>query len=62
MLAEVVLHEFGHQGIDGAAGGGEALQGIGAGLVLVEGAKDTFELANDFFGAFDQVQFFSRWI
>ena len=59
VIADMVFHEFGHEAIYGAASGGEALQGVGARFILVEGAKNAFELADDFFGAVDEVEFFS---
>jgi hypothetical protein len=60
VITDVVLHEFRHQAVDSSTGGGQALESIRARIVLVEGAKDAFELADDFFGAVNQVQFFSR--
>jgi len=57
MVADVILHQFGHQTIDSAAGGGEALQHFRALFVLIESAKHRFELADDFFGAVYQVRF-----
>jgi hypothetical protein len=51
VVADVVFHQFAHKAVDGAAGGGEALQDFGAGLVLIQGAADGFELAHDFLGA-----------
>jgi len=60
VVADVIFHKFGHQTINRAARGGEALEGVGAWIVLVERAKDAFELADDLFGAINQVQFFSR--
>jgi len=59
VIADVVFHEFGHKAVDGPAGGGEALKGVGARLILVECTKDAFELADDFFGAVDEIEFFS---
>ena len=59
VVADVIFHEFGHEAVDGAASGREALEGFGARLVLVEGAQDAFELADDFLGAVDEVQFFA---
>ena len=59
VVADVVFHEFGHEAVDGAASGGEALEGFGARFVLVEGAQDAFELADDFLGAVNEVEFFA---
>ena len=59
VIADVVFHEFGHEAVDGAASGGEALESFGARFVLVEGAQDAFELADDFLGAVDEIEFFS---
>jgi hypothetical protein len=60
VVADVVFHQFGHEAVDGAAGGSEALEGVGAGLILMERAKNAFELPDDFLGAIDQIQLFSR--
>jgi len=60
VVADVVLHQFAHEAVDGAARGGEALQDLGAGLVLIQGAPDGFELPHNFLGAGDQIQLFSR--
>jgi len=59
MVADVIFHQFGHEGVDGAASGGEALEDVGAVLFVIEAAQDTFELADDFLGAVDEVEFFS---
>jgi hypothetical protein len=59
MVSDVVFHQFGHEAVDGAASGGEALESVGARLVFIEGAEDTFELANNFLGAIDEVEFFA---
>ena len=60
VIADVVFHQFGHEAIDGAASGGEALERVGARFIFVEGAKNAFELADDFLGAVDEVEFFAR--
>ena len=60
VVADMVFHQFGHEAIDGAASGGETLEGFRARVVFVEGAHDAFELADDFLGAVDEVQFFAR--
>lgn len=59
VIADVVLHQFGHEGVDGAASGGEALEDIGAMFVVGEAAENAFELADDFLGAVNEVEFFS---
>jgi len=59
VVADVIFHKFGHQAIDGAARGGETLEDIRAAFVFVQGAQDAFELADDFLGAIEEVQFFS---
>ena len=56
----MVLHEFGHQAVDGAARGGEALEDIRAGIIFIQSAQNTFELPDDFLGAVDEVQFLAR--
>ena len=60
VVADVVLHQFSHEAIDGAPRGGEALQDFAARLVLIEGAPDGFELPDNFLRAGDQIQLFSR--
>lgn len=60
VVANMVFHQLGNKTVDGAASGSEALEGVGAGLVFVECTKDAFELADDFLGAVDEVEFFSR--
>ena len=60
MIADVVLHQLGHEAVDGAARGGQALEGVRARLIVVQSTKNTFELPDDFLGAVDQVQFFAR--
>jgi len=60
VISNVILHEFGHEAVDGPARGGEALEGIGAGFVVVERAQNAFKLADDFFRAVDEIQFFFR--
>ena len=59
VIADVVFHQLGHEAVDGAAGGGEALEGFGAGFVFIEGAEDAFELADNFLGAIEEVEFFA---
>jgi hypothetical protein len=59
VIADVVFHQFSHKAVDGAARGGQALEGVGAGLIFMERAKNAFELPNDFLGAVNQIQFFS---
>jgi len=58
MVADVVFHELAHQAIDGASGGRQSLQDVGALLIVIERAQDGFQLPDDFFGAIDEVQFF----
>jgi hypothetical protein len=60
VIADMVFHQFGHQAVDGAASGGEALECVGARLIFMECAKNAFELPDDFLGAVDQIQLFSR--
>jgi hypothetical protein len=59
VVADVILHQFGHQAVDGAADGGEALENVGARLVLIESAENAFELPGNFLGAIYEIQFFS---
>jgi hypothetical protein len=58
VVSNVIFHQLGHEAVDGAARGGQALEGISAGLILVECAKNAFELADDFLGAIDELEFF----
>jgi len=59
-MANVVFHQLAHEAIDGAARGGEALKNVGAVRILFEGTLRGFELADDFLGAVDEIEFFSR--
>jgi hypothetical protein len=59
VVSDVVFHQLAHEAIDGAARRGQALQHLGALLVLVEAAEDAFELADDFLRACDEVEFFA---
>jgi hypothetical protein len=60
VIANVVFHQLGHEAVDGAASGGEALEGVGARLIFMKRAKNAFELPDDFLGAIDEIEFFSR--
>jgi hypothetical protein len=51
MVADMILHQFSHQAIDGSAGSGQALQHFRALFVIIQGPVYSFELANDFLGA-----------
>ena len=55
VIADMVFHQFGHERVNGAACSGEALESVRAGIVVVECAEDAFELADDFFGAVDEI-------
>jgi hypothetical protein len=55
VVADVVFHEFSHQAIDGAAGGGKTLQNIGARLLLIQSAKNAFQLSDHLLGAINEV-------
>ena len=59
VVADVILHQFGHQTVDGAAHGGKALEDVGAGLVLIQSAKNAIELPDNFLGAVYEIEFFS---
>ncbi len=56
MVANVVFHKLGHEGVDGATCGGESLEGVRAWLILIQRSKNAFELADDFLGAVDEGQ------
>jgi hypothetical protein len=60
VLSNVVFHQLAHEAIDGAACGGQTPQHFGALFIFVEAAENAFELANDFLGACDKVEFFAR--
>jgi len=62
VVADVILHEFRHEGVDGAARGSEALQYVRTMFIFVQAAKNTFELPNDLFCPVDQIQLFSRGV
>ena len=58
MVADVVFHQLSHQAVDGPAGGGQALQHFRALFVIIQGPENSLELADDFFGAVYQINFF----
>ncbi len=58
MVADVVFHQFSHQTVDGPASGGQALQHFRALLVIIQSPENSLELADDFFGAVYQINFF----
>jgi|SRR5271168_1605816 len=60
VISDVVFHQLAHEAVDGAASGSQTLQRLGTGLVLVEGPQNALELADDFLGAGDEVDFFAR--
>lgn len=60
VVANVVLHEFAHQAVNGAAGGRQPLQDVSAAGVLFEGALGGFELADYLFGPGNEIEFFPR--
>jgi len=59
VVADVVLHQFPHQAVDGAARGGQALQDVGSVPVLFNGAEGGFQLADDFLSAGNSIEFFA---
>jgi hypothetical protein len=54
MFTDLRLEHFGHQPVDGALGGGDRLQNVGAISLFTQGAFDTFDLTADAPDAFDQ--------
>jgi len=58
VVADVVFHQLSHQAVDGSSSGRQPLKDIRALFVIVKGAQGSFQLADDFFGAIDKVQFF----
>jgi hypothetical protein len=60
VIQDVILHQFAHQAVDGAAGGGQPLQDVGAVGVLFQTAKDGFQLADNFLGAGNEFNFFAN--
>jgi hypothetical protein len=60
VVEDVILKELAHQAVDGSARGGEALQDVGALLVIVQPAQDAFELPDHFLRARYEVEFFPR--
>lgn len=48
-MADVILHEFGHQAVDRASRRSQALQDVGALLVLVQATQGAFQLPDDLF-------------
>jgi hypothetical protein len=62
MVADVILHQFSHEAIDGSAGSSEALQHLRALFVIIQGPVYRFELADDFLCAVNQIYFFSSCV
>jgi hypothetical protein len=59
VIADVVFHEFTHEAVDGAAGSGEALEDVRTVGVFLNRALGRFELADDFLGTGEEVEFFA---
>jgi hypothetical protein len=49
VVADVVFHQLRHQAIDGAVGGGKTLQNVVARILLIQGAKNAFQLPDYLF-------------
>jgi hypothetical protein len=62
VVEDVILQQFAHQAIDRAAGGGQALQHIGAMGILFKRTKDGFQLSDDLFGACDEIELFASQV
>jgi hypothetical protein len=60
VVSDVVFHQLAHKAIDRTASCGQPLQRFGTWLVFVKCAKHTFELADDFLGAGNEIEFFAR--
>ena len=54
VIANVVFHKLGHEAVDGSATCRETLKHLSARRVLVKGAEDGFELADDFLTSVDE--------
>jgi hypothetical protein len=59
-VEDVIFHEFAHEAVDRATGGGETVKNLGALLIFIQPFKNGLELPYDFLGAVDEIQFFSR--
>jgi hypothetical protein len=59
VIENVILHEFRHKAVDGAASGSEALKDIGAMSVFLQGVEHGLQLADKFFGTSDKVEMFA---
>ena len=62
VIQDVILHQFAHQAVDGAAGGSQALENVGAVGILFQTTKDGFQLADDFLGAGNEFNFFTNHV
>jgi hypothetical protein len=60
VVEDVIFHQLRHEAIDGSACGGETAKHFGTLLVTIEPLEYRLELADDFLGAVNQIQFFSR--
>src|SRR5215468_11145055 len=60
--ANMILHDLGHQPIDGAAGAGNELQHVGTTDFLVERPFDGFDLSTNTSHAIEQLGFFANGV
>jgi len=62
VVADVVLHQFGHEAVDGSPCSREPLQDLRALLIVIESAQNGLQLADDLLRSVDKVQLFSRCV
>lgn len=61
-MEDVILHQFTHEAVNGAANGGQTLQDIGAVGIFFEGTQHRFELSNNFLRSINQFKFFAWYV
>jgi hypothetical protein len=59
VVADVVLHEFGHEAVNGTPGRRESLKNVRALFVVVESTQNGLELPDNLLCAIDKVQLFA---
>lgn len=60
--ANMILHDLGHQPIDGAAGAGNQLEHVGTADFLIERSFDGFDLSADTSHPIEEFGFFANGV
>ena len=62
VCANVILHDLGHQPIDGATGAGNELEHVGTADFLIERPFDRFDLSTNASHTIEQLGFFANGV